>query len=177
MAVWSRRNHKALPFDPSQWKWQEATTGISREVLWCIVFLWSHGKWWSVKKERQTNGTKDQHQQRPMKTSKGWQGETMNTTWHHPLSVGLSIYPFQISCILSSIWSALEKYHMPFFQIAFRKHLVSVLSKTPLHMVSASAKHPLIWQFSEKHHMTQLSLQRNQKFPRQTCLETYCLYV
>jgi hypothetical protein len=31
--------------------------------------------------------------------------------------------------------------------------------------MSASAKHPLIRQLPEKHHMTQLNLQRNQKFP------------
>jgi hypothetical protein len=43
---------------------------------------------------------------------------------------------------------------------------MSILSKACFH-VPASAKHPLLRQFPEKHHMTQLSLHRNQKFPLQ----------
>ena len=64
---------------------------------------------------------------------------------------------------LSSHVSALAKHRMPFSQGVSRKHYVSVLPKASS-CVSASAKHPLIRQVPGKHHMTQPSLQRNQKF-------------
>ena len=57
-----------------------------------------------------------------------------------PLSAGLYLYPFQTSHVL--------------FPGSFQKNTMCLFS----------AKHPLITQFSEKRHMTQLSLQRNQKF-------------
>lgn len=55
---------------------------------------------------------------------------------------------------------------MPIHKTAFRKtpHLWSI--KTFSH-VTVSAKNPLIRQFPEKNYMTQLSLQRNQKFSLQ----------
>jgi hypothetical protein len=45
------------------------------------------------------------------------------------------------------------------------KHNLSVLSKTSSHVFASEKKNPLIRQFPEKHHMTQLHLQRSQKFP------------
>ena len=64
---------------------------------------------------------------------------------------------------ISSQVSAPTKHHMPFPE----KHHMSVLSKTSSHM-SASARHPLIRQFSKKHLMTEPSLQRNQTLPLQS---------
>ena len=54
--------------------------------------------------------------------------------------------------------STLAKQHMPFSRKLPEKHHVSVFSKT-------SAPKTV----SRKHHMTQLSLQRNQKFPLHIC--------
>ena len=78
-------------------------------------------------------------EQRSARTSKMLQGKPMQE--HHSLSVRFYFHAFQISHALSSV----------------------CLSKTSSH-VSASAKHPLLRQLPEKHHMTQLSLQRHQKF-------------
>jgi hypothetical protein len=54
--------------------------------------------------------------------------------------------------------SALAKYHMPPSRLLPETHQVSVLTKKSFHM-TASAKHTLIRQFPEKHHMAQVSLQ------------------
>jgi hypothetical protein len=85
----------------------------------------------------------------------------INTTQCRPLSVGLYLYLFQTSSVLSNIS---RKHHMPFF--------LGSLQKKKTTMGLFSAKHPLIRQFLEKHRMTQLCLQRNQKFllQRSTCL-------
>ena len=48
--------------------------------------------------------SEDQCQQCPKKTSKDCQGEPM--AQRHPLSLGLYLYPFQMSCGLSSIFSS-----------------------------------------------------------------------
>ena len=82
-----------------------------------------------------------------------WQGKPMPHC--HPLSVGLYLYTFQTSGVLSM--STLEKHHSLFLG-GFQKNATCLFS----------AKHPLKRQFPEKHHMTQLSLQRNQKFPLQS---------
>jgi hypothetical protein len=101
----------------------------------------------------------DQCQHSLMKTSKDWQGKPIPQ--HHPLSVRLYLYP----CALSNVPSR-ETSHDP-FPGSFQKNTMCLFSvKTHSH-VSASAKHPLIGQFPEKYYMTQLNLQRNQKFPLQ----------
>lgn len=76
----------------------------------------------------------DQHQQRPTKTSKEWQGEPMPQ--HRPLSVGLYLYPFQTSHVLSSVYFS-KTSHALFSSLLPEKHHVSVLSQTSYH-VSAS---------------------------------------
>jgi hypothetical protein len=65
-------------------------------------------------------------------------------------SIGLYLHPFQAS--------ALAKCHMCISQAASKKNTTCLFS----------AKHPLIRRYPGKHHMTQLSLQRIQKFPLQT---------
>jgi hypothetical protein len=55
---------------------------------------------------------------------------------------------------------------MPLFQAASRKTRCFCSQQNILPHVCFSKKLPFIGQFSEKHHMTQLSPQRNQKFPR-----------
>ena len=88
-------------------------------------------------------------------------------------TVEVYLYPF-LSITYPLKFLFLENVTCYFFQAASRKtgcicshqKILShvCFSKTSSH-VSASAKHPLIRQFPEKHHMAQLSLQRNQKFP------------
>jgi hypothetical protein len=51
-----------------------------------------------------------------------------NTTQHHPLAIGLYLYPFQISYVHSSV-SALAKHHMPFFHSASRKNTMCLFSE------------------------------------------------
>ena len=65
---------------------------------------------------------------------------------------------------MSSQASAPANIPCPFIRQLPEKH--EYVFSTSSHM-SASAKHPLRRQFPGKHHITQLSLQRNQKFPLQ----------
>jgi hypothetical protein len=77
--------------------------------------------------------------QRSAKTSKSFQGIPMQ---EHPLMpIGFHLHSLQTSGALSLV----------------------CLSKTSFH-VSASTKYPLTRQLPEKHHMTQLSFQGNEKF-------------
>ena len=104
---------------------------------------------------------KNQRQQSPMKTSKEWQGEPM------PHSV--------VHCLLGYIY-ILSKYHvssqapapakhpMPLFQAASIK-TPCVCSQQCLPMCLLQQSIHSYDSFPEKYHMTQLSLQRNQKFP------------
>ena len=80
----------------------------------------------------------------------------------HPLSVGLYLYTFQFHLFSQTSTSA--KHHMIFFQAASRKNTTCPFSAKHPPMCLLQQKHPLIRQFPEKHHMTQLSFQRNQKF-------------
>ena len=76
-------------------------------------------------------------------------------------------YPYTISKHhMSPQTSAPAEYYMPFHQAASRK-TPHICSQQYILHVSASAKHPLIRQFLEKHQVTKLSLQQNQKFPLQ----------
>jgi hypothetical protein len=59
--------------------------------------------------------------------------------------------------------SAIAKHQMPLFQASSRKTLF--LAKHPSVCLFQKKKNPFIRQFQEKHHMIQLGLQRNQKFP------------
>lgn len=94
-------------------------------------------------------------QQNPMsaKPNKEWQGEPKPQS--HPLSIGLYLNCFQTSHVLSRVCSS-KTSHAPFPGI-FQKNTTCLFS----------TKHPLIRQFPEEktHHITQLSLQINQKFP------------
>ena len=83
-----------------------------------------------------------------------------NTTQHHPFTIGPHLYLFQTSHILSSICPSKTSHSL--FQAASRK-IPCLLAKHPP-MCLLQQKHPLITQFPEKHHMTQLSLQRNHEF-------------
>jgi hypothetical protein len=75
-----------------------------RSSLVCFS-LQNHDKWWSSKEGKVNQYlsviSKDQHQQSSMKTSEEWQGKPMPQRL--PLSVGLSLYTFQASCVLLSI--------------------------------------------------------------------------
>ena len=72
------------------------------------------------------------------------------------------IYPFQTSRVLSSISSSKTSHAL--FPGCLKKTTTCLfLAKHPPTCL-LQHKHPLIRQFPEKHHMTQLSLQRNQKF-------------
>ena len=129
-------------------KWQELAR-ITRSSLVCFSPQ-SHDK------QCKSIIPKDQHQGSPIMTSKEWQGEPMQ------------------ECLLGYTY-ALSKHQMPFHQaVSRRTPHASVLSKTFFH-VSASAKHLLMRQFPEKYHMTQLSLQQNQKFPLQVSCFWFCL--
>jgi hypothetical protein len=73
---------------------------------------------------------------------------------HHQLPVELHLHPYKTSPVLSSICS--NKTSLAPFPGSFQEN------------ISVFRKHSLIRQFPEKkkkNHMTQLSLQRNQKFP------------
>ena len=83
---------------------------------------------------------------------------------HPPLSFGLYLYTSQTSYATQA--SALAKYYTSFDQAASRKTPRVYSCKTPSHM-SVSTKHSLTRQFSEKHYVTQLNFQSNQKFPLQ----------
>lgn len=164
--VQARRSHEALPISPSQWKLQEAT-GIWWEVLW-----WDSLCEVSTNDDQQQKGKanqchsiiiKDQHQQRPTRTSKECQGEPMPHC--HPLSVGLYDYLDQTSRALSSVCSS--KISHSLFPGSFQKNTTCLLQQ----------KHPLIREFPEKHHVIQLSLQRNQKFPLQFVHLCLCVYM
>ena len=109
----------------------------------------------SKKKTRQTNSRavicEDQRKEKPMEVIKELQGKPMPE--HRPLSVGLYFYSFLTSCVLSGICSSKTPHALLPGSI---QHLFS--AKYP--RVSASAKHPLIRQFPEQHHMVPLSLQK-----------------
>ena len=85
-----------------------------------------------------------------------------NGVQQHPLSVGLHLYPFQASSVLLSICSSNTSEAS--FPGSFQKNTTCLLSAKQPPTYLLQQKHPLIRQFSEKHHMTQQSLQRNQKF-------------
>jgi hypothetical protein len=87
-----------------------------------------------------------------------------NTTQHPPLSG--YIYTLSKYHTLSQA-SALAKHHMTFFASCFEKNTKCLFSAKHLPMFLPQQKHTLIRQFPEKHHMTPLNLQRNQKFPVQ----------
>lgn len=70
-----------------------------------------------------------------------------------------------LKCLLQQRWHALSP-------SSFQKNAMCVFSKTSLN-VSASRKHPLIRQLPEKHDITQLSHQPNQKFSLQR-ISTVC---
>ena len=104
----------------------------------------------------------DQYQQRPMKTNKVWQGQPIPKSL--PLSVGLYLNSFQISCDLSRICSS-KTSHAPSSQDSVQKDTICLFSaKRPLtcllqqNILSEES-------FQKKHDITQLSLQRNHKFP------------
>lgn len=102
------------------------------------------------------------HQRRPTKTSKGWQGEPMSQS--QSLSVLLRPFP-NITCLLKHPLQQNITWSFP--RLLPAKHTCLFSAKhTPspcFWALFVSAK--LIRQFSGKHHMTQLSLQGNQKFP------------
>jgi hypothetical protein len=99
--------HLQTPFMNQQWQFnpeqttrlcQEATR-ISQEVLWCISL-------YEVSKEGKVNQchsilSEDFPQQSPTKTSKELRGEPRTHLWSTVCSV-IFLYPFQISCALSS---------------------------------------------------------------------------
>lgn len=51
------------------------------------------------------------------KPKKEWRGKPM--PGHHPLPIGIYLYPFQTPCVLSSL--ALAKHYTPFSQVASSK--------------------------------------------------------
>ena len=79
---------------------------------------------------------------------------TPKNFWWFTLSVGFYLRSFQTSRDLLNTHSSKTPHALS--PGSFRK---------PSSPMSVSAKHPLIRQFPEKHHMTQLGLQQNQKFP------------
>ncbi|EDL88132.1 rCG52315 [Rattus norvegicus] len=58
--------------------------------------------------------------------------------------------------------SILPKQHIPSLSICSSKHTYALSH-------GCSSKHPLTRQLAEKHHRIQLSFQRNQKCPLQSC--------
>jgi hypothetical protein len=96
-------------------------------------------------------------------------------------TVEVYLYPF-LSITYPLKFLFLENVTCYFFQAASRKTgcicshqkiLSHVCFSKTSSDVSASAKHPLIRQFPEKHHMIQLGLQRNHKFPLHNILWLY----
>ena len=77
----------------------------------------------------------------------------------HPLSIGLYLYPFQTSHVLSSIHSSKTSHAL--FPGSFQKNTTCSFSAKHPPMCLLQQKYPLIGQFLEKHHTTQLSLQKN----------------
>ena len=105
-----------------------------------------------------------------MMTSKEWQGEPIPQVIVLVFVVvhsrfGLYLYPFQTFHILSSFCSS--KMSHALFPGYFPKNTTCIFL----------AKYPLLRQFPEKHHMAQLSLQRNQKFPLQLTYDECIWYV
>jgi hypothetical protein len=89
------------------------------------------------------------------------EGKT-NTTQHRPLSVGLYLYPFQISHVLSGFYSSIIS-HTP-FPGCFQKNTMSLFSAKHPPACLLQQKHPLIRQFPVKYPMIQLCLHRNRNF-------------
>ena len=87
-----------------------------------------------------------------------------NITQHCPLSVGLYLYPFQISYVLSSIGFSKTSYVLS--PGSFQKNATYLFSAKSSHM-SASAKPPSQKTVFRKASQMQMNLQRNQKFPLQ----------
>jgi hypothetical protein len=159
-AIWAIRNHKALSICLSPWKWPEATE-IPPEVLSCIylykvIQTMIISKGWQGKPIPHSILSEDHCQQSPTKTSKEWQGKPILHSGVHGLLN--FIYTLSKHHVFFQA-SALGKHHMPFFQTASQKTTSQFSTKHPP-MCLLQQKHPLIRQ----HHMTQLSLQRNQKF-------------
>jgi hypothetical protein len=111
-----------------------------------------------------------QYLQSPIKTSKEWQGEPMPHSITHYL-LGY-IYTPSKHHMLSHV-SALVKHHIPFFPGSFQKNTICLFSAKHPATYLLQQKHPLIRQFPEKHHVTQSSLQRNQKPPPQLSLKIF----
>lgn len=89
-----------------------------------------------------------------------------STTQHHPLSIGLHLYPFQTSRVLSSIHSIKT---CPFSRLPTEKHHVSLLSKISSHM-SISAKtssHKTVFRKKTPHDTIE--------YPRKPEISTSCL--
>ena len=102
-AVQSRRKLKVLPIGLSLWKLREATR-ISQEVLCALLPMKSLQKMISKEtKAKQCHSFFSKAQWWPAE----WQSEQMP---QHPLSVGLYLYPFQISHVLSSVCTSKTSY-------------------------------------------------------------------
>lgn len=143
MAGPSSRNQKALLISPSPQKQQEA---IRIQVLWCISL---YKVTISNDHQRRQEPMSQHHQWSPVsaKSNKDQQRVARQTKARVSFTLCWVIL-FQTSHFLSS-----QTLHA-LLPGSFQKNTMCLFS----------AKHPLITQFSEKRHMTQLSLQRNQKF-------------
>lgn len=146
--------------------WQSPCVWFSGNKQWEYhqkfygMFLSQQAK---ISEENKTNQCKsvireDWCQWSPAKISKKLQG-------HCSLSVGLYLYTHS-KHHMSYQASTPTKHHMLFHQAASKRHRMSVLSKTCSH-VYAPAKLLPTRLFPETCHMTQLTLQWNQKFPLQ----------
>lgn len=121
--------------------------------------LQNHDKWCSSKKTRQTNATTS------AKPNEGQQivARVTNATQHCPVCVTLYLYHFQTSNILSSVHS--RKPSDAPFPGNFQKSTTYLFSEKHPPTCLLHQRHPFIKPFPEKHHMTQASLLRKQKFP------------
>ena len=92
--AWVHRSSKKLPGKPP-------------EVLWCISLCEVTTNNDQQRMTKQTN-TPQCYQWRPESAKPSedqkWVGRWTNTTQQHSLSVGLYLYPFKASCVLSSIY-------------------------------------------------------------------------
>jgi hypothetical protein len=123
VSVWSRRNPKALSISSSPQKQQEY------HEKFFGTFLSMKSQQMIISDKGKVNQClsvimEDQWQQSPRKTSKEWQCEPMSQNCS--LSVGLSLYPFQISHILSSLCSSKTLY-VPFLG-SFHKNITCLFS-------------------------------------------------
>ena len=78
-------------------------------------------------------------------------------------SFGLHLFPFQTLCAFLCV--LYQNIACPFILGYFQKNTMYLFSAEHAPMCMLNQNQPLIRQFPEKHHMTQLSLLRNQKFP------------